>query len=152
MATWLFPLRGAARKDNVSSDIPAHWPALITPPSSSGGFRMPDATRTQLTEMVVWTLWCHWKNDQSLPTNFDRKIKLWNWANRIQLWDIIGRESHFLPKRLDKVEVPYTGIAGFWEPGHRRLSDVNTQIEFITTRGSSHDLFDMLADVYKCSL
>lgn len=44
---WLlgFFLSGvAARKDNVSSDIPAHRPALITPPSSLGVLILPDAT------------------------------------------------------------------------------------------------------------
>lgn len=44
MVAWLFPVRVAARKDNVSSDIPAHRPALITPPSSSGVFKLPEAT------------------------------------------------------------------------------------------------------------
>lgn len=54
----LFPVRGAARKDNVSSDIPAHRSALITPPLSlvaSGSIRK--LLRTQLTvEMVAQIL------------------------------------------------------------------------------------------------
>lgn len=110
--------------------------------------------RTQLTvEMVKWTLWCDWKNDQSLPTNFDQERSNYETGqDGIWLPDIIWSESNFLPKRLGKVEVPYTGIAGLWEPGHLRLSDVEIQIAFITTRGSSHYLYDMFADVYKCNL
>lgn len=69
----LFPLRGAARKDNVSSDIPAHRPVLIAPPSSPGFFYTArwDGEADCRNGCVTSVMWL--KQWSVLPTNFDRE-------------------------------------------------------------------------------